>query len=1096
MRQAGCVAGVLVLVLALGGCGGKDDPPTPVPLPSVSVTGGSSAVAGATLQFAATGTYSDGSTHSLPNPAWTAQGNATINTAGLATGTSPGTATITASSGSVSGSTNLTITAPMLTGTAAAGLPLTGTITVKDAAGATRSMPIGANGSYSIDVWGLTPPLLLRAEGTVGAAVYVIHSATPSIGTGGTVNITPLTDLIVANVGGQGAASYYDSGNFSAATANSLAAESAALKAKLQPVLSALNVDAGANLISTPFTPLASPLDTALEILVVSIDPATHVATIRNLANGGTITDDIAVGASAETNPPVLSASATSTAAGDVPLIRKALTDFIDLFRTRAPTPAQILPMLTDDFLHGDINRADFASNVAAEEDLVGASFTDIRIIGLDYGYNGGATPLAIVSFGVSERDGRADEDPEESFALLRGTDGKWRLHGNRHSLELEASIHQILDTRSGCRAAGFDFEVGDDNPDNSASIEYVVVTGPGLPGSGLRYQRLAQSDWTLAAAPGANPFWYPLTDTCTNYWGAAGLPDATIAALPDNASYVFRAFTSAGVQVPTGIYGTGNTRVIPRRPMTKVELAASTRFPAFTTSVDLATYAGGPITIQATGVDPAREAGAEVEIRDGNGAPVGDDADITPLPNGTFSQTFTLGQATNVTSRNASVYTSDAYGRGYMSTTTYITGFTVGGSIAGVSGGSVVLRLNGSYDLAINAPGPFSFPVQLAPGTGYNVTVAGQPSAQVCGPGVANGAGTIGSANVTNIGVTCANFSIGGPVSGLTGAGLVLQLNGANDYAIDPGSTGFTFPPSTTLGSGNLYTINVRSQPAGQTCTIVNGTGTVRALAPTATNVNIGCVNNDTSALWTGTYRLGDVNGTAVPGVRAFLTLHADGTYLYGEHHGDPECGANNGNGAEYGVYRWNATTHAFAFVNAVIDTNGECGMALNGTPSAGGTLVRNANGTLSADVLDTGNSGAHLLITWVPVESIPGALIGSWTSASRQFFHVFGSDGTLFSVDIKGLTPPISTVLPGIEDGCYLLAGATVAGTFSVNLTSSCAVSAMQTAADTTGSLAGFSVYGSGTWGFQVNGDSLQVTIPGATTPSLIPLARIRTQ
>jgi hypothetical protein len=227
---------------------------------------------------------------------------------------------------------------------------------------------------------------------------------------------------------------------------------------------------------------------------------------------------------------------------------------------------------------------------------------------------------------------------------------------------------------------------------------------------------------------------------------------------------------------------------------------------------------------------------------------------------------------------------------------------------------------------------------------------------------------------------------------------------------------------------------------------------------------------------------------------VRAFLTLHADGTYLYGEHHAAPECGASNGNGAEYGVYRWNATSHAFAFVNAVIDTNGECGLALNGVPSAGGTLVRNANGTLSADVLDTGSSGAHLLITWVPVESTPGALIGSWASTSRQFFHVFGSDGTLFSVDTKGLTPPISTVLPGIEDGCYLLAGATAAGTFSVNLTSSCAVSATQVAVDTTGSQAGFSVYGSGTWGFQVNGDSLQVTLPGATAPLPVLLARIK--
>ena len=56
--------------------------------------------------------------------------------------------------------------------------------------------------------------------------------------------------------------------------------------------------------------------------------------------------------------------------------------------------------------------------------------------------------------------------------------------------------------------------------------------------------------------------------------------------------------------------------------------------------------------------------------------------------------------------------------------------------------------------------------------------TIYQQPSnpTQTCQVG--NGAGTA-TANVTNVTITCSSgFSIGGTVSGLTGAGLVLQDN------------------------------------------------------------------------------------------------------------------------------------------------------------------------------------------------------------------------------------------------------------------------------------------------------------------------------
>ena len=77
----------------------------------------SNIVIGATQQFTATGTYSDGSTQNITSQAaWTSSntGVATINAAGLATGISTGATTISATLAGVVGSTTLTVQAAPL----------------------------------------------------------------------------------------------------------------------------------------------------------------------------------------------------------------------------------------------------------------------------------------------------------------------------------------------------------------------------------------------------------------------------------------------------------------------------------------------------------------------------------------------------------------------------------------------------------------------------------------------------------------------------------------------------------------------------------------------------------------------------------------------------------------------------------------------------------------------------------------------------------------------------------------------------------------------------------------------------------------------
>jgi hypothetical protein len=79
---------------------------------------------------------------------------------------------------------------------------------------------------------------------------------------------------------------------------------------------------------------------------------------------------------------------------------------------------------------------------------------------------------------------------------------------------------------------------------------------------------------------------------------------------------------------------------------------------------------------------------------------------------------------------------------------------YTIGGTVSGLSG-TVVLQDNGGDTLSVSASGSFTFPTALPAGWAYSVTVASSPSGQACT--VADGSGTVGSADVTSVTVSCA---------------------------------------------------------------------------------------------------------------------------------------------------------------------------------------------------------------------------------------------------------------------------------------------------------------------------------------------------
>lgn len=210
---------------------------------------------------------------------------------------------------------------------------------------------------------------------------------------------------------------------------------------------------------------------------------------------------------------------------------------------------------------------------------------------------------------------------------------------------------------------------------------------------------------------------------------------------------------------------------------------------------------------------------------------------------------------------------------------------FTIGGSISGLAGARLQLRLNNEPVLDVPAGATsFTFASLLASGTSYVVRVTRNPSnpAQECDVRDDVASGRVANANITNVVITCAtrDFSIGGTVSGLQGSGLVLQKNGTDDIAIASNGR-FTF--QTQQASATDYAVTVRTQPVNpsQTCTIARGTGKVGS--GDVTNVAVTCAVNTFAIGGTVTGLLGSGLVLSNNGGDD-LHVNADGTFQFGK--------------------------------------------------------------------------------------------------------------------------------------------------------------------------------------------------------------------
>jgi len=109
---------------------------------------------------------------------------------------------------------------------------------------------------------------------------------------------------------------------------------------------------------------------------------------------------------------------------------------------------------------------------------------------------------------------------------------------------------------------------------------------------------------------------------------------------------------------------------------------------------------------------------------------------------------------------------------------------------------------------------------------------------------------------------------TLGGTISGLTRTGLVLA-NGANIVSVSANTTSFALP--TPVAYADSYGVTVATQPAGLSCMVSNGSGSMPA--NDVTSVKVKCVDDaDTVG--------GTAKGLNAKGLVLFLGLARSARY------------------------------------------------------------------------------------------------------------------------------------------------------------------------------------------------------------------------
>ncbi len=445
--------------------------------------------------------------------------------------------------GSSNGSNGSSSSTDFISGTVASGAPLIGTIEAKDIRGITKKVQIQSDGSYKFGLKGLTLPLLFRATGYVGGQKVALVSAATADDVGKTVNITPFTDLIIANLAGTMASSFFDSPNFAWINPTTLDEARVMVTQRIAPVMSELGIANDFDLRRTHFTADHTRFDALLDVIRVEVDAATRRAVIRDVINNQQVVDDLVQ--LRDRDPlPTPPARSYATAISELIAIDAVLGRLNDLFSTSIPAAdnPQLLRLFASDFLYSGLALAEFLGS----GQLLSSANIGVRLINpvIVSRANNGTTMR--VRLQVLDTKGNViayDQVDSDELEFRKDLAGEWRIAGDRRLGDISVTAINQVSHNAGITShkRAIEFWI----PNARSDVLYVQISGPGLP-TNTAYAALNSIEGILFKRDSLGKFGLLNTSSSIldSYWvpecpaKSATTPCATISQITANATY------------------------------------------------------------------------------------------------------------------------------------------------------------------------------------------------------------------------------------------------------------------------------------------------------------------------------------------------------------------------------------------------------------------------------------------------------------------------------------------------------------------------------------------------------------------------------
>jgi len=423
------------------------------------------------------------------------------------------------------------VTGSTLSGTAAGGVAVIGTVLVKDSLGATKGGTIDSTGHYNVDISGMTGPFILKATGTVGNTTVNYCSAATTADVGGTINITPFTNLILSNLLGQIAENYFNAQSPTATliTPAAMAAQETALQAKLAPIFAQLGIDSAIDLLRTTFAADHSGMDAVMDLVKVEVS-AGGIATIKNAITNTIMAQDDVTSKSDDSTAVTAGTytELTSSAVTDLSAITTAMNNFAKLYANGTPSVTTItncgLFDTSSAFLDSSRDFAEFATQMSTDQALVGMTFSNIDILLT-------STTAATLTAEVHFKNG---SNPEKLSLQMKQVGTTWVVIGDQHLAENDVSSQAIYQPQNSALPInnGLKFWISPSSYNalhTTAMVASAHITGPGLAVAGIDMSVDPHFDGLVISGGGNH------VPECT---AVQGQPCVTIADVKDGSVY------------------------------------------------------------------------------------------------------------------------------------------------------------------------------------------------------------------------------------------------------------------------------------------------------------------------------------------------------------------------------------------------------------------------------------------------------------------------------------------------------------------------------------------------------------------------------